>query len=333
MIIEHETLFNQYLSAIKNNDIETLLTFKDNTNFYLYKNFNKEFDDYNNFANCTIDTLDTLVDISPNIEVPKQLYNNKNGISFEQYILKKILENLPSALRFSQFNHETFSWFHKDEESKLSSYYSLEVIKNFLKETIFEEIFTSTHTIIVEKYNNLITPMFEAVTNEKNWQFFLNSPLYSPYMINFFEQHNNPEDLAKLMSNAFKNGNKFHIERLFNLGKVFPINDNPAYSLLFATIKHKDAIEFVVENIDDIAISNHIILRTIFSHNSNDELRELGSFILDKYNVEQLEDIIKFCEKKIDSGVAKEENFNLIKNYYFEAKVPHKNYVKNKIKI
>lgn len=226
------------------------------------KNETYEFLLKQNFADNIL-TNARIRDVISNLQMEKGIHiaydpNIRSSYLIKETIKQKILKNLKSEkipfdelLFFTANNHV--------DASKINNYKS--DIFNKIGKGDISQLSDKFHKYITD--NMLVPHLFHGLSNQKSLDFFLTSPYYEGY----FKNYSN-ETRGGFMDYALSIGQINKVKTLNQLGvSLFnePKSSKSAYSKLFM-MNHEEgnAIQnYVLSNIGDVTIGNHVILKTL----------------------------------------------------------------------
>lgn len=156
---------------------------------------------------------------------------------------------------------------------------------------------------IIKKYSFLLDNTSKSVDKKNIFHSIINR-----YFV-LFNKISNPVDTEKMMAEALEKGNLNIIRFLNKKGQPYP-NTKAPYSGLFGNVAHKEAMEYVVNTIEDITVGNQVILRTALHYNRE----KIIIPILERYNKSQYDQISKATEKREENEALQMINYFNFKN-------------------
>ena len=179
------------------------------------------------------------------------------------------------------------------------------VIKNMMSSLLLSSDLQNCEKLldtICSKAPELIADSLSTVMKENNFNFMIKK--YS-FLLN---KISNQVEKEKVMAEALEKGNLNIIKFLNKEGHPYPITKAP-YAGLFGNTNYKEAMEYVVNTVEDITVGNQVILKTALHYNRE----KIIISILERYNNKQYEQIGKAMEKRIGN-----ESLEVVKYFIFK---------------
>lgn len=141
--------------------------------------------------------------------------------------------------------------------------------------------------------NEFLKLTLYSITKE-NHDYLINHPKYNSAIIT----HLKGDAGEFCMLTAMRSGNIPMMKIMRELGFKYPTKKEP-YSVIFASPTKKEAIKYIIETIDDIAVGDQVILKTLLHMSQKVQgLDELIPHVLERYNENQLKLLPEAIDKR-----------------------------------
>lgn len=304
----------EFLKSISDNNIEqikealtrgldvTLTSFWKDLHNLGYKGINHETYRFLLNTSLTKTKIDNKMKNNFSPELRELMTNDKNSkidldILIKEVLKEKILKKI--VLDADNFNEDIFflanDYIEKDKINKNI----IQVIRNIGKGDI------SKYSDKLNKYitqNNLVIHLLEGIYEPKFLNYLFNNKIYSQYF------RDASDDIrGDVMDYALSNAQIEKVKLLNKLGiSLFnnPKKSKSAYSLLFMmnTNDGQDTQDFVVRNIKELSIGNHVILKTLLHVKTQtiDHQHKLNLLnnLLERYSDKQMNSIPSILDKR-----------------------------------
>lgn len=235
--------------------------------------------------NTNLETLDYVIkgDI-PNVKLGSYLMNDFSGdireitgLSLSKKYDKETIDSshVFKELMKSRVEKKLIYSSEKFDEKlflKAKDYLGEEKFKEILPKAIssfakydISKDFQYMHQYIIE--NDLIIDLAIGISAPASYDFFFNKKEYADYLNNCSEDVKN-----EVMSSAIENAQGKKIKALHEFGLSLSVPEKQPYSNLFMKTDEKshEAQDYVISNIENVCIGNHVILKTML-HKSFDQ--------------------------------------------------------------
>jgi hypothetical protein len=234
-----------------------------------------------------------------------ETFNSSN--IFQEILKEKIINSLISEK--NSFDEDLFFIAKKYVNKEKFDRNIYKLINKFGKSDISQSS-EEMHNFIIS--NNLFNFLLDGIEKKESLEFFLNHPNYSSYFKNCSE-----DKKSGLMEYALSNGQIHKVKVLHELGISLSKCDKANYSQLFMmTSSDGNATQdYVINNIDDICVGNHVILKTLL-HIKNETIDhkkkiQIINRVLEQYPDDKFELIPNLLNKREDT-----ERVLFTKKYY-----------------
>ena len=238
----------------------------------------------------------TLFKTYLNINLDERFNSSYGNYKLSPYLAKWIYVNRQDSLKNNiKFLESYCSYLAQSDLSKMEN----------LVEDITKNFSSSAHYLI------------DRCKSHENMNMLLDNKTYSRFL-----ENSKPNYLETLMSNSISGNNIEVVRSLVGRGIDLP-KDKKTYSALFSTANQRDTMNYIIDNIPDITVGSHVILKTALHYDN-----EIIAKILEKYTLETGISLPLLIKDRLENkGVKLVKNLILKNN--LETALIKKNIIRN----